>query len=111
MFNQLVERSCVEDIRAGFRAIKDKQANVIVADLTPNHWTRSNCRHRDYLGSFSGNSKRRRNCHGQTNIQRFLDFARNDKGRFPAKCRAESKSLKSYKVKRYNVNLAVFLAL
>ena len=54
MFIQLVERSCVEDVRAGFRAIEDKQTNVIVADLAPNHWTCSNCRHSLSFWNVSG---------------------------------------------------------
>jgi hypothetical protein len=60
MFIQLVERSRVEDVRAGFRAIEDKQANAIVPDLAPDHWTCSNCRHYPNFGTFPLNAKRRR---------------------------------------------------
>jgi hypothetical protein len=37
MFIQLIESGGVEDVRARFRTVESKQANVIVADLTPNH--------------------------------------------------------------------------
>ena len=60
MFVQLLERSCVEDVRARFGAIKDEQANVIVADLATDHWTCSDCRHQVHIGHFLANSKRKR---------------------------------------------------
>jgi hypothetical protein len=34
---ELIERGGVEDIRSRFGTIERKHANVIVADLTPNH--------------------------------------------------------------------------
>src|SRR5262249_21512112 len=60
---QLVERRCVEDVRARLRAIKSQQANVILADLAADHWTCGNCRHHLILERFpqmpSGENERR----------------------------------------------------
>jgi hypothetical protein len=59
MFIQFVESGGVENVRARFGTIERKQANVIVADLTPNHRACRNCRHHIHFGTFPANAKRR----------------------------------------------------
>src|ERR1044071_8318302 len=61
MFVQFVEGGGVENIRARIGAIEGKRANAVVTNLAPNHGSCSNCRHWNYLGSSSPDSKRRRN--------------------------------------------------
>ena len=45
IFIQFIERGSVENVRARLRAIEYQHADLVVANLTPNHRGCSNCRH------------------------------------------------------------------
>jgi hypothetical protein len=57
MLIQFIKSGGVENVRARFGTIERKQANLIVANLAPNHWSCRNYRHHIYFGSFRSNAK------------------------------------------------------
>ena len=59
MLVQVVERSCVKNVRARFGAIEREHANAILADFAANHWAGGRGGHwRVYFGCFQLIAKR-----------------------------------------------------